>query len=394
VSTTITYSTEPASHLWLDESNQVSDEEVAFQGRFWEPESDIPILRLTSQPCINENIYPEAPISTPDGKRFIFSRRAPLAASGTFWIADLETHKIRQITDEEGAAPPVVVPGGRWLHYSVGHLIRRMSPVTFEREDRFLIPSEFTGVGGIRSVDYSGTRFLTAARGGDGLWGVAVIDVVMRRVWMIAQSADCRNAHPQYAGNPSRRVLVQVNGGIEVDEHGNIVRLVGDLGASLHVVQDDDSSQERLNVGSSALERVQGHQCWVGRQNVVITTLHRRTSEASPWIQDRIVTIAPGDAPYRIVAEGQGFTHIHTSPDGRWWVSDCNRTGDIYVGSIKTGRYRRLCRSGATFGAAQYTHPHPFFLGDGKTVGWNSDVTGVPHIYCARLPEGFLESLA
>jgi hypothetical protein len=394
MSTSAVYSTEPASHLWLDESDQVSDEEVAFQERFWDPDSNVAIVRLTSQPCINENVYPEAPISTPDGKRFIFSRRAPLARFATYWIADIDTHKIRQITDEEGAAAPVVVPGGRWLYYSVGHLIRRMSPVTFQREDRFLIPGEFTGVGGIRSVDYSGTRFLTAARGADGLWGVAVIDVVLRRVWMIGQTADCRNAHPQYGNNASRRVLVQVNDGMEVDEHGNIIRLVGDLGASLHVVQDDGSRQQQLQVGSSPLERVQGHQCWVGRQDIVITTLHRRTSEGSPWVQDRIVTIAPGDAGYRIVGEGQGFTHIHTSPDGRWWVSDCNRTGDIYVGSVKTGRYRRLCHSGASFGAAQYTHPHPFFLGDGQTLAWNSDVTGVPHIYCARLPEGFLRELA
>jgi len=169
----------PASTVWLDESNQVSDEEVAFQARHRDQTTSFPILRLTSQPCINTNIYPEAPISTPDGKRFIFARSNPLGGQTTFWIADLTTRRIRQITDEPEASAPVVSPGGRWFYYSVGRLIRRMSPETFEREDRFLIPDDLPWAGGIRSVDYSGTRFLAPARGPSGAYGVAVIDLTM-----------------------------------------------------------------------------------------------------------------------------------------------------------------------------------------------------------------------
>jgi len=165
------------------------------------------------------------------------------------------------------------------------------------------------------------------------------------------------------------------------------------MGASLHVVNDDGSGHIKLPVGNSPLERVQGHQCWVGDKDMVITTLHRREAPDKPWIQDRVVTIVPGESAYRVVGQGPGFTHIHTTPDGRFWVADCNRSGDIYVGSVTTGRFRLFAHSGSTFGAAQYTHPHPFFLGDGKAIGWNSDGTGVPQIYCARIPAGFLESL-
>jgi Tol biopolymer transport system component len=383
----------PASHLWLDESSQVSDEEIAYQERFRDTASGLPIQRLTSQPCINANIYPGAPISTPDGKRFIFSRRPTLSGGTSYWIADIETRKIRQITDEDDAQAPIISPGGKWIYYTVGRVIKRMSPGSFEREERFVIPEQIDPMGGVRSVDYSGTRFLLAARGRSGLYGVAVVDTVMGKTWMIAESRHCRNPHPQYAANAGRKVLVQVNDGIKMDGHGNILRLVGETGASLHVFDDDGANSVRLAVGCSPLERVQGHQCWVGRENLVITTLHGRADTSAPWVQDRIVVIAPGESSYRIVGEGQGFTHVHTSPDGKWWVSDCNRSGDIYVGSMKTGRWRLLCHSGATFGAAQYTHPHPFFLGDGQAIGWNSDVTGVPHIYYARIPPGFLYTL-
>jgi hypothetical protein len=167
---------------------------------------------------------------------------------------------------------------------------------------------------------------------------------------------------------------------------------VSDNGASLHVVNADGTGHVQLSVGCSPLERVQGHQCWVGQSDAVITTLHRRPSPTAAWVQDRIVIIRPGERKYRVVGQGPGFTHIHTDPRGRYWVSDCNRTARIYVGSIRTGRYRLFCNTGASFGAAQYGHPHPFFLGDGKTIGWNSDVTGIPHVYFARIPNGFLES--
>jgi Tol biopolymer transport system component len=209
---------------------------------------------------------------------------------------------------------------------------------------------------------------------------------------MVLSGPDLWNPHGQYSRNRDRKTLIQINHGIELDADGNLLRLVGEKGASLVVANDDGSNPVILSVGYSMLERVQGHQCWVGPKNEVITTLHRRTSTLAPWVQDRIVTVVPGREP-RVVATGQAFTHIHTTPDGEFWVSDSNRTADIFVGSVGTGKYRLFHRSGATFGSAQETHPHPFFLGDGRSIGWNSDGTGVGHVYCARIPAGFLESL-
>ena len=383
----------PVSTAWLREANRVVDEEVAFQPRFVDSETGVAVLRLTSQPCVNHHIYPEAPISTPDGKRFIFARRAPLAAQATFWIADLDLLRVRQITDEDGASAPVVTPDGRWFYYSVGHAVKRMSPDTFERETVMSIPErEFPTVRGIASVDYSGTRFLAPARDAAGRHGLACVDLAAGTTRMIMSGPDLWNPHGQYSKNAERKVLIQVNHGLELDAHGNLLRLVGPRGASLMVADDDGRNAMTLRAGFTMLERVQGHQCWVGTKSVVITTLHNRTSETAPWVQDRIVTIVPGEAA-RIVSTGQAFTHMHTTPDGEFWVSDSNRTGDLFVGSIRTGKYKLFHRSGSTFGSAQETHPHPFFLGDGKTVGWNSDVTGVAHIYCARIPEGFLDSL-
>ena len=381
------------SQIWLSEANQNGDEEVAYQDRFADPETGVRIMRMTSQPCINHTIYPETPVSTSDGKRFVFARLAPLAAHPTFWIADIAIRRCRQVTDEPGAAAPIITPDNRWFYYSVGRSLRRLSPATFEREEVFEIPATVPSVGAIVSVSHDGTRFLAPASRKAGLHGVAVIDIARGTVDVVAEGRDVRNPHPQFSLDGRDRIMVQVNDGIEVDAAGNILRLVGPMGASLHVLDADGSNQTKLRAGSSQVERVQGHECWIPGENRVVTTLHRRRDPSAPWVQDRIVAVEPGAETYRVVGEGEAFCHSHVSPDGRYWVSDSNRTARIFVGSLASGRHRHFCSTGATFGSAQYTHPHPFFLGDGASIGWNSDVTGVPHVYYARIPEGFLASL-
>lgn len=385
----------PASVRWIDESNQVGDGEVALRKDFRDPETGIPLYRLTSYPAINSNIYPETPISAPDGKRFIFVRTELGTHERNYWIADIETRRIRRITDERDAqGAPIFSPDGKSIYYVAGGKIKRMCPETFEREAIFTLPAERKTLRFGDSMAHRGMRFVFGQSYRRQRYSdVVVVDVEKRQIATVFRHPDAPCGHFQFSHNADCKIMFQVNDGMEFDDLGNWTKLVGENGASLHIIDVDGKNHVKLRVGCSPLERVQGHQTWVGRTNTVITTLHRRKSLSAPWIQDRIVTINAGDEKYRIVGEGPGFTHIHTDPEGKYWVSDCNRTANIYLGSIKTGRHRLFCGSGATFGSPQYTHPHPFFLGDGQSIGWNSDVTGIPHIFVARIPQGFLGTL-
>lgn len=383
----------PASAAWEAESNVINDPETPHMERWRDPDTGVMVLRMTSLPLVNSHVYPEAPISTPDGRRFIFRRTDPLERKVQYWIGDLDTRRIRRVTDEPAASPPMMTADGRsWIYAADGRVIR-MDPRTFEREEVMSIPSDIgTDAMGIWSLSHCGTRALVYCQRKTARPGFAMLDIERRTARLVFEHPDCPG-HMQYCRAPSYRVMTQVNDGIQFDAEGNCVRLVGENGASLWVGNDDGTGFERLNVGGSPLEHVQGHECWVGAEERAILTLHYRAREQDPWIQGKIVTIAPGDKAYRVVGEGEGFTHIHTSPDGRWWVSDCNRTARVFVGSVRTGRYKLFVNTGASFGSPQYTHPHPFFLGDGKSIGWNSDVTGVPHVYVARVPEGFMDGL-
>lgn len=383
----------PASTTWHREANCNGDEEVGPQARHNDRETGVRIIRLTSMPWVSTHIYPEAPVHTPDGLRFVFRRTNPFSGEGHYWVGDLETLRIRQITDESGAAAPMVVPDGSAYVYSVGRQIWRMDPDTFERELWWEIPDEVGAIGAASTISYCGTRVLCAWQEPPDRFGVAAVDIKDRRAWVAFERPDCRNPHSQYCRGPHYKIMVQVNDGIEFDEHGNQLRLIGDNGASLHVANDDGTDATKLNVGAQPLQRVQGHQCWLGGEVRSITTTHRRDSVDQPWRQDQIVAIAPGEAEGKVVGEGEMFCHMHTTKDGRFWISDCNQTARIFVGSVRTGRYKLIVNSDSSFGSHQATHPHPFFLGDDRSIGWNSDVSGIPQVHVAPIPDDFTDDL-
>lgn len=384
----------PASMVWVHESNVVIDEEVLYQERFADPSTGVRPLRLTTFPFGNAHIYPEAQVGTPGGNRFIFVRYHPPCGFRTYWMADLDTLAVRQVTDEPDATPPAVAPDGSAIYYAAGNTIWRMSPDSFERERAYEVPAERGVVTWPMTVSSCSSRLAVAWAGGEE-GGLMVFDAATHEGRVVFSHRDVRNAHAQYCRGPGHLLLVQINDGMVRDDAGNVIRMVGDLGCRLCVMGDDGSGLSTLPIGVSPTERVQGHQCWMGRDPTVITPIHRRDGVAAPWRQDRIVAYTLGDDAYRVVCESgdAAFTHIHSTLDGRFFLTDCNRTGRIYVGSTRTGRMKRFCDSGASFGAHQSTHPHPFFLPGDQTIGWNSDATGVTQVMVARIPDGFLEEL-
>ncbi|MAE66949.1 MAG: hypothetical protein CMJ18_22040 [Phycisphaeraceae bacterium] len=382
---------EAARFDWVYESNVVYDPEVEVQERFADPDTGVGKLRLTSAPWISTHVYPEIPVSTPDGQRFLFHRINQFSGRRDIWIADVPTLRIRQVSDEQDVRYPVIAPDGAWFYYVAGRTIVRFDPQTCARETCGEIDPRFGAIDRMCSISLCGHRMLIPYTN-DETSGIGCFELATGAMHVVYEHPECFNTHLQYSRCDPHRLVFQVNDGVERDENGTFTRLVGKHGCSIHVINDDGTGHEVLNVGRAEDEHVQGHHCWIGRENRIITTTHRRARPGDRWSQDRIVTIAPGETSGTVVCEGgpESFTHVHVTSDGRHWVSDCNRTAKIYVGSVATGQHRLFCSSGTSFGAPQWTHPHPFFLGDDRTIGWNSDESGIPHIYVGRIPEGFV----
>ena len=80
---------------------------------------------LTSAAYIHTHIYPEAPVFTPDSRRFVYSRFRSVDQPREYWICDLGAaemgaHGLRPLTtpeEEPSVHGPVVTPDGQWFVY-------------------------------------------------------------------------------------------------------------------------------------------------------------------------------------------------------------------------------------------------------------------------------------
>ncbi|MCC9077011.1 PD40 domain-containing protein [Litorilinea aerophila] len=359
---------------------------------WYDPESGAKIVQLTSAACISTHIYPEAPIFSPDSRYFIFNRFASLDRPNQFWLGDTESLQLIRLTSGEmPVTAPVMAPDGGWLCYlsvqaPTDWTLERVDLSTFEREPVLQIRG-YRRPYPLATISPDGRWYVTGVWLPEGDFGLLRVDLLLREAQIIHRDPEILNPHMQFDPGGGRDLLVQHNRGGQLDEAGNIVRLVGPEGATFYLVDMDGQNVRRLAIGKPYSAPVQGHQCWIGTTGRILSTLSGEIEAGN------LVTIGEGDEAPTVVARGMDFCHPAASRDGRWFVSDVRPEGEIVVGSLETGRYRLLCRSGASFGRPQYTHPHPFFSPDRRRVFFNSDRTGLAQIYMAEIPESLWDEL-
>jgi hypothetical protein len=380
------------------------------------PESGAVVTQLTSAAYIHTHIYPEAPVFTPDSRRFVYSRFRSVDQPREYWICDLGAegmgaNGLRPLTtpdDEPSVHGPVVTPDGQWFVYvGVPEETDRDAVPTIEVRRRPLdppgAPSEVVcAIEGFRrpyplgTISPDGRYYATSALrlagpGGRPIAGILVADLHERRITCVHEGQDIFNAHVQIDPGTGRDLLIQHNRGGVLDQAGTIVRLVGDEGATFYLIDIAGGNLRRLNIGRPFSRPVQGHQVWLGPSGRVLSTLVRRPGDDPD--EGDLVSIRPGDERPVEVARGWRFDHLAVTRDGRYFICDVPPNGEIVVGSVATGKVRVLCVSGTSFGRPQYTHGHPFFSPDARQAFFNSDRTGLGQIYMASIPEGFLASL-
>jgi oligogalacturonide lyase len=379
------------------------------------PESGATVTQLTSAALIHTHIYPEAPVFTPDSRRFVYQRFPSLDRPREYWVcdlgaADIATHQLSPLTTPErepSVHGPVVTPDGQWFVYvSVPDAdADRAEPILELRRlpiDRPGAPSEpVAAIAGfvrpypLGTISPDGRFYATSALiprpSGAPIAGILVADLQRGEFACVHEGHDIFNAHPQIDPGSGRDILVQHNRGGILDQNGTIVRLVGEEGATFYVVDIAGGNLRRLNIGKPYSRPVQGHQVWIGPSGRVLSTLSPGP-DPDPDQAD-LVSVGPGDERPIDVARGWRYDHIAVTRDGRYFISDDKPSGTILVGSVASGRVRVLCESGTSLGRPQYSHGHPFFSPDARRAFFNSDRTGLGQIYMAEIPGGFLSSL-
>ena len=363
------------------------------------------------------NVYTEAPVFTPDSRRFVFVRE------GNYWLCDIaDNFSLRQLTDEQGATAPSVTPDGKWMYYIIesgqGVSLKRLSLKSFTRQTLLsfdVVPGTKyrpSRIYPLSTISSDGQRLATSCFLGDGKtpnspWGILVFDLKKPSVSLIPLGADYNNIHPQYCRSRdpklSRDILVQHNHGSEVDPTGKTIRLVGGLGADIHVVRDDGHEWRDIPIGRDGTEYVQGHQQWRGRSGSVLSAMSiprgkKRILEGFPIPTDNQTSHRgaqiPGGRSVDLTRNIPDPDYVHFSSDdsGMRLVSDTLRidpvtkkkTVLIVIGTLAGDppelKMLRLLETGTSFNG-QPAHPHPFFSPDTTRAFFNSDATGRPQVY-------------
>ena len=358
---------------WYDESIPVEGEPVQ-------------VWQLTSAPVISHDIYCEEVYASSDGGRITFVRSYyPSDRPSEVWVCDLSSMRVARIGEvasEFLATNPLIDAVYYVRPDERGHRLIRLDLKTLEQEEVFAFvdcppprvgtvpPDERYFVGGPLRV-----------RG--NVYALYKVDLE-RGTWEVFhEHEDIFNPHVQFDPGGSGDLLVQLNRGGILDEEGNVVRLIGEEGATLYVVDLDGKDVKPLPVGRPYTEKVTGHECWIGESGRVLLT----TADGG------VYSVAPGDEEAELLVKMEGFCHISASAGGKYFVVDDMRTGRLYVGSTSTGKVLPLCESRASCGRPQYTHPHPYITPDNRYVVFNSDRTGICQVYAAALPVGTVEDL-
>lgn len=374
---------------------------VEFVPRETDPHSGSRLLQLTSGTSIDRNIYCEVSYMDAGSRYIMFTRSHSPAGPHELWRADLQRGWSQPVLEgAEELRGAAVSSDQRWFCIA---LRRAQRPTTIARVEIATLRREMVVLKGAPTVRSLGslaadgrTYIYGCALDWDRQRGAARFGIVRAdlegRTWaVIHEDPEICNPHPQIEPGRAEHYLIQHNRGCQFDEQGRVTVLTSGPGATLYVI-DREGRKRELPVGRPHTPGVQGHQCWIGDTGEVLLTI----SVPNDWARRHgsLLGVRPGDQRARVVAAGHSFCHPNASRDGRFFVSDTREDGHpIVVGSVRSGRSRVLCISGASIGRPQYTHPHPYFSPDRRWVIFNSDRDGIPRPYAASVPDGLLEEL-
>lgn len=346
------------------------------------------VLQLTSDDRVaSGHVYMEAPVFTPDSRRFVYHRmwideptRETRFWRREFWLCDLEDNfALRQLTTDHDATAPAVSPDGRWLYYFLnqrrpasrrGIRLQRVDLDTGRDETLLVLDRPLDGHAGPPSLLYplgtirsDGQAVACGAFLGDGVsaprWGVLVCDLTRQQARVVMDSDHLINPHMQYcrSTDPTLRhdLLIQENLGVTCRPDGERIEVAS--GCRLYVLRDDGTNLRVLPCGDPPHEMVHGHQEWRGQGATVIVGVDHRYPErphtrpcieAAPLpVQDRSAAAPsqlPGAAERRHditrALPGVAFGHTAFDPTGTRFVGDWRHAhqpgvdAELYLGHL------------------------------------------------------------
>ncbi len=325
------------------------------------------VVQLTSYPVPSTCFFYCNQNFTPDGRTLILlsQREARRNAPWDLWRVDADGANLTQMTELDDAGGYVLSRDGRHVYYQRGGSLWRVGMDDLREEEMLHHGSAATGGHGFLSAD--GAYYYTAAQtpGNSGRLDPARPAGILR-----------------VRTDGSESVLIEPPDGLALTLHSSSPGGPWLLGIS---VADGAKTYHLLDLDANPLgvftrSHDFAHCTFLGREPVL------QGCALPPGRQ--VERLGVGDETPGVIARGPYFWHSGASLDGQWIVADTNWPDEgLQLIHVPTGRFRRLCLPRSSEGHAQMTHPHPQLSPDGRAVLFNSDRTGVPQVYLARVPD-------
>ncbi len=361
------------------------------------PPSGAEIWQVTVERQWHSNIYCEVPYCSGDSRYFVYARSSDDRLNRTEFVAvELGVWKEHRLDTAATMSGCAVSPDGIFYYVKRGDggelRLMRADIAEGSPNEVFRFPAGF----GARSLGTvtSTHRWYgvgTMSQPGWKMFDIAVVDLRASKLMIIDRDPYILNPHPQFDPGNESRMLVQHNRGGRFSADGKLEQLVGPEGATLYLLSVPDGKRTELPVGKPYTTPCTGHEAWIGGSGEVLFSVSASGEYRAE--KGNLLGVRP-DGTVRRVARGYRFNHVGVSRCGRLFsADDWQGSFKLVIGSIRTGRTAVACESKTKPTRSQNTHPHPYLTPDLKWLIFNSNRTGWPHIYAARLPDEMVQEL-
>ena len=324
------------------------------------------VIQLTTFPLIHYHQYCYGQWITSDAETTLFFgyRDRTRDSAVDLWRVDRDGSDIVKVAD--GAGWSAISPDGRTVYFGRGGSIWRVPLKEPGAEEELFRDPDASGM--LVSAVSTDGRYVFAqgqyppGTGDDGRgFQVIRLDLADGRSEAVCRTKRLMHLqlHPMPDGAPRLLANIQPPG--------------EDLGIWTFSFDGDDFLPVRF-------PRTTNHFASLGPTNRIVCTAYHPGKA--------IDVTAPGDAEPSVLAEGVGFWHPTCDASGEWVAADTNWPDvGLQLVHAPTGRYRTLCYPGASGGGPQWTHAHPRLAPDASYVVFDSDRTGICHVYLADITD-------
>ncbi len=388
--------------VWINEIGYWPDDQI----------SGARILQLTGFLSMATNIYCEDPACSKKNRIAVYRLPSPVATDpGELWVTDLEQLQSIFVDKEIVWFRSFPQSYGNFFFYQKfnGRLweIKKLCFPALEVDTVCQLPENSIPYETLGSASPCG-RYIANLISRDDIFDVVVFDLETKKQQTIVSGPDFCNPHPRFDRMKGEWVLVQHNRDC-IKKNGHPVTDETKRGTTLVLCKRDGSTSIELPVARPYIpQSISGHEAWIYNEPAFLfstTPLNMPYDDGNRC--GNLLMYRIGDEKPSVVAHAPEiyFGHVSTSSCGKYWCCDawdwspgdievCTRnTPKIAVGSIKTGKFAFVCQSGGFWTNYEAGHCHPYLSADNRFVVFSSTRTGIPQVFCAILPDGFLENL-